>query len=57
MCNFQYVLLIDSNYNRNVLRKYEFFILRLPFIDDDLVDSDSEKYFGRLLGFSVYVVF
>ena len=29
--------------SRTGLRRYEFYNLRLPFIDDGVVDSDSEK--------------
>ena len=40
--------IIESNWF--ALRRYEFFILRLPYIDDAVVDSDSEDYFWSFIG-------
>ena len=47
MCNFQYVLLVDSKDRAVVV--YNFF-LSLLFLDDGVVESDSKQnFFGRLL--------
>ena len=51
MSNFQYVLLVDSNYIVVLVYEYMiFFILRLPFIDDGVADSESEKDFCSFTG-------
>ena len=43
--------MVDSNFRVLLVREsMKFFILRLPFIDDGVVDSDSEKIFRSFIG-------
>ena len=43
MCIFQYIALVDSNCRILLVCEYMIFCLRLHFIDDAVVDSNSEK--------------
>ena len=55
MCNFKYVILVDSSYRvLLVLEGMNFFIPGLPFKDDAVVDSDSNKCFLSFTGFCFY---
>ena len=51
MCNFQYVLKVDSKYRVVLVCKGMNFFFCVFFIDDGFVASDSENYFWSFIGF------
>ena len=48
---FLCVLFVESNYRVVRAQKFEFFFLRLLFNDDEVMDSDSDKYFLSIICF------